>query len=236
MPDDRTLCLASMGIYVFTAPARTSCSARTPARSTATRLRQEHHPAHHRQRTRYSPTASATSNRKAMPYWRDVGTLDAYYQANMDLVAVEPVLNLYDKEWPIRTNQPQLPPPKFVFCDEGRRQRPPRRGPRQHGLPGLHRQRRPRAPQHPVAERAHQQLCDGGQLDPVRRRRRRPALPYSPSHHRQGRPIPQHSTIGYDLDHDRQRGFLVTEGGVVVIAKAELPETFAKKIRNQQAG
>src|SRR5262249_53884625 len=60
-------------------------------------------------------------NRKAAPYWRDVGTLDAYYQASMDLVAVDPVLNLYDREWPIRTYQPQLPPPKFVFCDDGPR-------------------------------------------------------------------------------------------------------------------
>ena len=58
-------------------------------------------------------------NRKAMPYWRDVGTLDAYYQANMDLIEIDPVLNLYDRDWPIRTHQPQLPPPKFVFRDDG---------------------------------------------------------------------------------------------------------------------
>ena len=49
-------------------------------------------------------------NRKAVPYWRDVGTLDAYYQANMDLVAVEPVLNMYDATWPIRTLQPPRVP------------------------------------------------------------------------------------------------------------------------------
>src|SRR5436305_4234518 len=60
-------------------------------------------------------------NRKATPYWRDVGTLDAYFQANMDLVEIDPVLNLYDRRWPIRTNQPQLPPPKFVFGDGGPR-------------------------------------------------------------------------------------------------------------------
>ena len=58
-------------------------------------------------------------NRKAVPYWRDVGTLDAYYQANMDLIAVDPVLNLYDGDWPIRTFHPQLPPPKFVFNADG---------------------------------------------------------------------------------------------------------------------
>jgi glucose-1-phosphate adenylyltransferase len=54
-------------------------------------------------------------------YWRDVGTLDAYYAANMDLVSVTPELNLYDTEWPIWTLQEQVPPAKFVFDDEGRR-------------------------------------------------------------------------------------------------------------------
>ncbi len=54
-------------------------------------------------------------------YWRDVGTLDAYYAANMDLVAVTPELNLYDTEWPIWTLQEQVPPAKFVFDDEDRR-------------------------------------------------------------------------------------------------------------------
>ena len=47
-------------------------------------------------------------------YWRDVGTLDAYYDAHMDLVAVHPIFNLYNPQWPIYTNQPQLPPAKFV--------------------------------------------------------------------------------------------------------------------------
>jgi glucose-1-phosphate adenylyltransferase len=53
-------------------------------------------------------------------YWRDVGTLEAYYEANMDLVAVSPVFNLYDKHWPIRTTQRQYPPAKFVFGAPGR--------------------------------------------------------------------------------------------------------------------
>jgi len=54
-------------------------------------------------------------------YWRDVGTIDTYFDANMDLVAVQPLLNLYDKRWPIRTHQRQYPPAKFVFADEGSR-------------------------------------------------------------------------------------------------------------------
>jgi glucose-1-phosphate adenylyltransferase len=60
-------------------------------------------------------------NKKAAKYWRDIGTLDAYYEANMDLCHVNPEFNLYDPEWPVRTHQVQAPPAKFVFADEGRR-------------------------------------------------------------------------------------------------------------------
>jgi glucose-1-phosphate adenylyltransferase len=60
-------------------------------------------------------------NKKASKYWRDVGTLDAYYEANMDLIQVDPVFNLYDPDWPLRTYQPQFPPAKFVFDEDGRR-------------------------------------------------------------------------------------------------------------------
>ena len=60
-------------------------------------------------------------NKKAAKYWRDIGTLDAYYDANMDLCHVNPDFNLYDPEWPLRTYQVQAPPAKFVFADEGRR-------------------------------------------------------------------------------------------------------------------
>ncbi len=59
-------------------------------------------------------------NRKEARYWRDVGTLDAYFEANMDLVSVSPVFNLYEKSWPLRTWQQQYPPAKFVFADKGR--------------------------------------------------------------------------------------------------------------------
>jgi len=58
------------------------------------------------------------ANKKHVKYWRDIGTLDAYYEANMDLVAVDPLLNLYDEAWPIRTYQGQFPPAKFVFADQ----------------------------------------------------------------------------------------------------------------------
>jgi glucose-1-phosphate adenylyltransferase len=60
-------------------------------------------------------------NDKSRPYWRDVGTIDAYYEANMDLVSVTPEFNLYDVRWPMRTRLIQAPPAKFVFAQEGRR-------------------------------------------------------------------------------------------------------------------
>jgi glucose-1-phosphate adenylyltransferase len=59
-------------------------------------------------------------NKKEALYWRDVGTLEAYYEANLDIVSVSPVFNLYDEEWPIRTHQRQYPPAKFVFAEPGR--------------------------------------------------------------------------------------------------------------------
>jgi glucose-1-phosphate adenylyltransferase len=60
-------------------------------------------------------------NRKEAVYWRDIGTIEAYYEANMDLVSVSPIFNLYDERWPIRTYQRQYPPAKFVFAEEKRR-------------------------------------------------------------------------------------------------------------------
>jgi len=58
---------------------------------------------------------------KSQSYWRDVGTVDAFWEANMEMVGVDPELNLYDQNWPIWTYQDQAPPAKFVFDDDGRR-------------------------------------------------------------------------------------------------------------------
>ncbi|MEQ1661288.1 MAG: glucose-1-phosphate adenylyltransferase [Thiobacillus sp.] len=61
-------------------------------------------------------------NKEGQPaYWRDVGTLTSYWQTNMELCAIEPELNLYDRDWPVWTYQPQYPPAKFIFDDDGRR-------------------------------------------------------------------------------------------------------------------
>jgi len=64
---------------------------------------------------------SCVETQSGRPYWRDVGTLDAYWEANLELVKVTPQLNLYDRDWPVWTFQEQLPPAKFVLDDDGRR-------------------------------------------------------------------------------------------------------------------
>jgi glucose-1-phosphate adenylyltransferase len=169
-------------------------------------------------------------NKKATPYWRDVGTLDAYYQANMDLIEVEPVLNLYDREWPIRTHQPQLPPPKFVFSAEGPGEHA-RRGEAHDSMvcqgciiSGGHVRRSILAPNVRVNSFALVESCilfEG--VDVGRHCRLRKAIIDKEVR------IPAHTTVGHNLDHDRQRGFQITEQGVVVIAKAELPESFGSR-------
>ncbi len=65
--------------------------------------------------------SAVTSDENEEPYWRDVGTIDAYWDANIDLTATDPKLNLYDKKWPIWTYQAQLPPAKFVHNQDDRR-------------------------------------------------------------------------------------------------------------------
>ena len=166
-------------------------------------------------------------NRKAHPYWRDVGTLDAYYQANMDLVAVDPVLNLYDAAWPIRTLQPQSPPPKFVFTGEGPAGQA-RRGEALDSIvcPGCivsgGQVRRSvlgpavRVNSYAVVEDAI--LLDG--VDVGRYCRIKKAIIDKEVR------LPPYTVLGHDPEFDRRRGFTITEGGVVVVSKAEPPETF----------
>ena len=149
----------------------------------------------------------------------------------MDLIDIDPVLNLYDREWPIRTYQPQLPPPKFVFSDEGFREHA-RRGEAHdsmvcHGciISGGHVRRSILSPNVRVNSYALVEesiLFDG--VDVGRHCRVRRAIVDKDVK------IPPNSTIGYDLDADRRRGFVVTEQGVVVIGKAELADTFTGRM------
>jgi glucose-1-phosphate adenylyltransferase len=116
IPGDPAHCLASMGIYVFNTnflfeqlcqDATNGTSAHDFGKNIIPSLIQS-------KMVRAFPFQDKNTGRSL--YWRDVGTLDSYYEANMDLVAVEPELNLYDRSWPLRTYTPQEPPPKFVFA------------------------------------------------------------------------------------------------------------------------
>jgi len=117
LPNDPKRCLASMGVYVFRTETLVQTVAEDAKRESSHDFGRDILPRMVKTLRVYAH-AFQDENRKPQKYWRDIGTLDAYYQANMDLVAVDPVFNLYDKNWPIRTHQNQYPPAKTVLADE----------------------------------------------------------------------------------------------------------------------
>ena len=153
-------------------------------------------------------------NKKDMIYWRDVGTLEAYYEANMDLVAVTPVFNLYDQEWPLRTSMPPMPPAKFVFASEGRGMGLALDSIVSHGCiisggrvmrsilsPGV------RVDSHATVENSL--LFSGVQVG-AHSRIRNCIVDHNVK-------IPEHSVIGLDPEANRREGHTVTESGLVVV-------------------
>ena len=124
MPGDETKAFASMGIYIFNAKflyeqlirdAGDSKSSHDFGADIIPYLIKKYKVQAHRF------TDSCVGAKDDNYYWRDVGTIDAYWEANMELTKVIPELNLYDREWPIWTYQEQLPPGKFVFNNDDRR-------------------------------------------------------------------------------------------------------------------
>jgi len=148
-------------------------------------------------------------------YWRDVGTIDSYYEANMDLISVTPQLNLYNYQWPILTNQGNLPPAKTVFDSEGRR------GQNLDSLvcggcvtSGSAVRRSILGPSCRVNSYALVEdsiLFENVQVG--RNARIRKAVVD------EGIVIPEGMEIGFDHEHDRERGCLITESGIVVVTK-----------------
>jgi glucose-1-phosphate adenylyltransferase len=112
--------LASMGIYIFNIDTLEPALEEDARRSTTHDFGKDIIPTLLTKTPVYA-YRFYDENKKASKYWRDIGTLDAYFDANMDLCTVNPEFNLYDPEWPLRTYQVQAPPAKFVFADEGRR-------------------------------------------------------------------------------------------------------------------
>jgi glucose-1-phosphate adenylyltransferase len=220
MPGDPHRVYASMGNYIFSTPTLLellTADAKTPG---------SHHDFGKDILPRLAGKApmyayNFESNRipgeveDSVPYWRDVGTIEAYYEANMDLNNVKPDLNLYNREWPVRSTSYPDPPAKFVFEEEGRR------GEALDSIVsggcilsgGLVRKsilgRGVRV--HAGAEVEGCVImddCDIGR----RAKLRRAILDKNIG-------IPEDTTIGYDLEGDRARGWHVTESGIVVIGR-----------------
>ncbi len=221
MPDDATRCLASMGIYVFSTnflfdqlcrDATDPQSQHDFGKNILPQLLGSH-------LVRAYPFRDKNSGQ--MSYWRDVGTLDSFYEANMDLISVAPELNLYDKTWNIRTYQPQEPPPKFVFAQMDGPS--PRIGQAVDSLvcsgsiiSGGTVRRSVLGFNVRVNSWANVEdsiLFDGVQIG--RHAQVRRAIIDKRVH------VPEGMQIGYDLDQDRARGFTVSENGIVVIGKAD---------------
>ncbi|MGZ4242860.1 MAG: GlgC family sugar phosphate nucleotidyltransferase, partial [Solirubrobacteraceae bacterium] len=149
-------------------------------------------------------------------YWRDVGTLDAFYDAHMDLISVHPVFNLYNMEWPILTLPDPLPPAKFVFADDD--------GRKGHALDSMvcsgviisgaevtKSVLSPNVHLHSYASVEGSVLFSGVEIG--RRAVVRKAILDKDVYVEPG------AEIGVDLDADREAGFTVSDAGVVVIPK-----------------
>ncbi|HWL11093.1 MAG TPA: glucose-1-phosphate adenylyltransferase, partial [Planctomicrobium sp.] len=217
LPGDPNRCLASMGVYVFKASFLLNELCREATNPTSS----------HDFGKDIIPRIIGSHTVRAYPfqdrntgdelYWRDVGTLDSYYEAQMDLVSVDPKLNMYDATWPIRGDHPPLPPPKFVFASFD--SEPRRVG---HALDSIV------CPgsiisggevtqsiiSSNVRVNSYSQVHASVLFDHVnvgRHARVRRAIIDK------GVQIPPGMSIGFDPDEDRSRGLTVTESGLTIV-------------------
>jgi glucose-1-phosphate adenylyltransferase len=218
-PGSPDVALASMGIYIFKAEVLVQALEEDAALTASQHDFGKNIIPSLIQRAPVFSYRFYDENKKASKYWRDIGTLDAYFEASMDLCQVNPEFNLYDPEWPLRTYQPQAPPAKFVFAEEGRR-----------------------------CGRALDSIISGGCIISGSRVSGSVLCPNVRVHSfcdldqailmpgvRVGRHarirhaiidrdvlIPRGALIGYNLDEDRRR-HTVTEGGVVIVTAEDEP-------------
>ncbi|WP_447018352.1 glucose-1-phosphate adenylyltransferase [Shewanella algae] len=215
LPDNPESCLASMGNYVFNTEflfeqlkkdAQNADSNRDFGKDIIPAIIEKH-------RVYAYPFRSAFPNEQA--YWRDVGTLDSFWQANMELLSPTPALNLYDAKWPIWTYQEQLPPAKFVFDDDDRRgmalDSVVSSGCIISGATVRH-----CVLFNEVRVCSYSEVEDSVILPDVvvlRHCRIRKAIID------RGCIIPEGMEIGFNHDHDRAKGFRVSESGVVLVTR-----------------
>jgi len=216
LPNDPAHAFASMGIYLFRTKAirehlmadAKESGAHDFGRNIIPRMIEQH---------RVYAFKFHDENKKAVQYWRDIGTLDAYWEANMDLVTVDPLFNLYDPNWPIRTYQGQFPPAKFVFAQDyqGGRMGVALDSIVSGGciISGARVQNSVLSPNVRVQDHAEvqQSILMGNVVIGEHSRVRRAIIDKDVT-------IPPHSEIGYNREADAQR-FTITESGLVVISK-----------------
>jgi glucose-1-phosphate adenylyltransferase len=224
MPGHPDQALASMGIYVFNTDMMYELLFQDAARKEASAhdFGRDIIPAMIAGGARVLAYPFRDENRKSAAYWRDVGTIDAYYQTSLDLIQIDPILNLYDRDWPIHTYQAPYPPPKFVHTEGDRR------GAAYNSVvcqgviisggqvfrsmvsPGV------RINSYALVEDSI--LFDGVVVG--RNARVRRAIIDKDVR------IPAGFEIGWNRDKDRARGFTVSDEGVTVVAKGEDLERF----------
>jgi glucose-1-phosphate adenylyltransferase len=225
------VCSASMGVYLFSTPvllealledAQDEGSSHDFGHDVLPKLMG---------RRRVVAYDFVDENKKEMVYWRDVGTLEAYFEANLDLVAVTPDFNLYDQEWPLRTSMPPLPPAKFVFASEGQCMGLALDSIVSHGCiisggrvtrsvlsPGV------RVDCHSSVENCL--LFSGVQVG-AHSRIRNAIVDHNLK-------IPEHAVIGLDPETNRREGHTVTDSGLVIV-HADSPGITVQEIQRRPA-
>ncbi len=219
IPGDDKHALASMGIYVFNThflfdqlcqDATLPESAHDFGRNIIPSIIDAH---------RVMAFPFQDENNKADAYWRDVGTIDAYFEANLELIGVDPLLNLYDYHWPVRTDQPNLPPPKFVFDEDSGRRGEAHDSMVASGaiVAGGLVCRSVLGPKVRIEERAdvHDSILFNGVRIGRDAKVHRAIIEKNVF-------VPDGVEIGLDADQDRARGFTVSEGGVVVVPNMDI--------------
>lgn len=223
IPGDTNHVFASMGIYVFnTSVLRNELNADAVRDDSQHDFGKNILPGMVAKKAKVFAYNFKDENKKEAQYWRDIGTLDAYYEANMDLITVSPVFNLYDRDWPVRSYMENRPPAKFIFAggDDGRRVGVAYDSIVSGGcvISGGKVERSIISPN--VRINSYSEVADSIIMDGVDIGRnakiRRAVIDKDVK-------IPQGIRIGYDPDEDKKK-FTVTESGLVVVAKGTVIE------------